>query len=275
MPPTSLCVLSSAPHPPLSCPPPLPGQGSPCCPLCLSMQQWPWGRSLTLQTANLVSQNVSGGEKNKHNPVSVSMAVTCDSRRHRIPVCSLLGLVPGPTSSPFCPLVLCTHSPSVPKCWALRSPRLQLLWKKLSFSSQALRPPGWPLCPPLFPPLPLANKWGCTFAEPLFGVSMVGGKGLATPNQESSTSVCQDHGQPECTEELLRARHVWAGPAPAGGFRAEPSWRCGFLLQGQPAPASSHCLGWWSRGGKLKARRCHHQGSRWDTGILEASHCHR
>lgn len=153
-PPTSLCVLSSAPHPPLSCPPPLPGQGSPCCPLCLSMQQWPWGRSLTLQTANLVSQNVSGGEKNKHNPVSVSMAVTCDSRRHRIPVCSLLGLVPGPTSSPFCPLVLCTHSPSVPKCWALRSPRLQLLWKKLSFSSQALRPPGWPLCPPLFPPYP-------------------------------------------------------------------------------------------------------------------------
>lgn len=61
--PISLCVLSSAPHPPFFCPPPLPGQGSPCCPLCLSMQQWPWGQSLTLHTANLAPKNRSGGEK--------------------------------------------------------------------------------------------------------------------------------------------------------------------------------------------------------------------
>lgn len=197
----------------------------------------------------------------------------CDSRRHRIPVCSSLGIAP--PSAPFAHLCSALTPHPVSKCWAVMiSPCLQLLWKKLSFCSQALLPPGWPLCPPLFPPQPLANKWGCTFAEPLFGVSVVGGEGLATPDQESSTSVCQDHGQPECTEELLHARHVQARPAPARGFQAEPSWRCGLLLQGQPASASSHCLGWWSGGGKLEARRCHHQGWRWDTGILEVSHCH-
>lgn len=80
--------------------------------------------------------------------------------------------------------------------------------------------------------------------------------------------MCQDHGQPECTEELLRAQHGQARPAPARGFRAEPSWRSGLLLQGELALASSHCLGWWSGGGQLEARRCHHQGKRWDTGIL-------
>lgn len=128
--------------------------------------------------------------------------------------------------------------------------------EKTEFLQSGTATPKLATVPPTLPPLPLANKWGCTFAEPLFGVSVVGGEGLATPDQESSTSVCQDHGQPECTEELLRARHVRARPAPARGFRAEPSWRCGLLLQGQAAPASSHCLGWWSRGGKLEARRC-------------------
>lgn len=47
-----LCAeLSPSPSPFL--PPPLPGKGSPCCPLCISMQPWPWGQSLTLHTANL------------------------------------------------------------------------------------------------------------------------------------------------------------------------------------------------------------------------------
>lgn len=187
----------------------------------------------------------------------------------------LAGACPRSHLQPLLPTCALHSLPVRPQMLGSEKSTFAVTVEKTEFLQSGTVTPRLATVPPTLPPLPLANKWGCTFAEPLFGVSMVGGKGLATPDQESSTSVCQDHGQPECTEELLRARHVWARPAPAGGFRAEPSWRCGFLLQGQPAPASSHCLGWWSRGGKLKARRCHHQGSRWDTGILEVSHCHR
>lgn len=179
------------------------------------------------------------------------------------------------TFSPFCPPVLCTHSPSCLQMLGCDDKSMfAVTVEKIEFLQSGAATPRLVTVPPTLPPLPLANKWGCTFAEPLFGVSVVGGEGLATPDQESSTSVCQDHRQPECTEELLHARHIRARPTPARGFRAEPSWRCGLLLQGQPAPASSHCLGWWSGGGKLEARRCHHQGWRWDTGILEVSHGH-
>lgn len=65
------------------------------------------------------------------------------------------GLSLVPPSAPFAHLCSALTPHPVSKCWAVMiSPCLQLLWKKLSFCSQALLPPGWPLCPPLFPPYP-------------------------------------------------------------------------------------------------------------------------
>lgn len=157
----------------------------------------------------------------------------------------------------------------VPRCGAVMS-MFAVAVEKIEFLQSGTAIPNLATLPTVAPTLPLlllSNKWGCTFAEPLFGVSMVGGEGLATPIQESSTSPCPDHGQPECTEELLRAQHGQARPAPARGFQAKPSWRCGLLLQGQPTPAASHCPEWWRGGGKLEARKCHHQGWRWDRDI--------
>lgn len=49
----------------------------------------------------------------------------------------------------------------------------------------------------------------------------VGGERPAAPSQERSTSLCQDHGQLECTEELLHAWQDQARPAPRWGLSGQ------------------------------------------------------
>lgn len=70
-------------------------------------------------------------------------------------MCSSLGLSRVLPPAPFAHLCSALTPHPVPKCRTVMiSPYLQLLWKNLNFSSQALLPSGWPLCPLLFPPYP-------------------------------------------------------------------------------------------------------------------------
>lgn len=109
---TSFCVQSSASHSSLFCPPSLPGQGSPCCSLFLSMQQ----------------------------------CHRCDSRKHRIPV------VPGPASSSFCPLVLCTHSPTCPQMLGCNKSMFAVTLEKMEFLQSGAATPRLAAVPLTVPP---------------------------------------------------------------------------------------------------------------------------
>lgn len=55
---------------------------------------------------------------------------------------------------------------------------------------------------------------------------------MTAPGWERSTSLPRDHGQLECTKSCSVPSRIGPGPPRAGGFRAEPSWRRGLLLQG-------------------------------------------
>lgn len=146
-----------------------------------------------------------------------------DSRSHGAPACSSWGA--GPPSQPLLPPVLCTNTPtpSSPQVLACDDKSMFAVdLKKIEFLQLGAIPPCWYLqagCCALdsFPP-PLAKKQGCVFAEPLFGIPVAGGEGLAIPGQERSTSLRWDHGQLECTEELFRAHQDQAKPAPRQGL---------------------------------------------------------
>ena len=158
------------------------------------------------------------------------------------------------------------------------------LQKHFSFSSwEPSLPAGAPgvatVPPHSFPPA-LAKKWGCVFAEPLFGVSTAGGEGPAAPGRERSTSLRRDRGQPECTEELLRAQQDQAGPTPQQGLSGRAfiqTWSSALGAAGPRIPPLPSEAGWWSgEGGKLGAgRRCHRRGGGGTGGYWETSPSHR
>lgn len=102
-------------------PPSLPGQGSPCCPLFLSMQQ----------------------------------CHRCDSREQRIPVVS------GPASSPFCPPVLCTHSPTCPQMLGMDDKSMfAVAVEKAEIFQSGAATPMLATLPPTLPPVTPCQQAG-------------------------------------------------------------------------------------------------------------------
>lgn len=136
-----------------------------------------------------------------------------------MPVCSSLGVVPGPASRPFCPPVLCTHSPSCPQIQGCVDKSMSAVTvEKIKFlQSGAATPRLATVCPTLLP-LPLANTWCCTFAEPLFGVSVVGGEGPATPDQERAHLCARTTGSLNALKSCSVLSTVRPGPPQPGAF---------------------------------------------------------
>lgn len=93
----------------------------------------------------------------------------------------LAGACPRSHLQPLLPTCALHSLPVHPQMLGSEKSTFAVTVEKTEFLQSGTVTPRLATVPPTLPPLPLANKWGCTFAEPLFGVFYGGWQGPGHP----------------------------------------------------------------------------------------------